>query len=223
MFMAAVDAAAEQVRAKNPDVGYGASLADALVVMAESYLANGPAARKSGDRYQVVVSVDADVLAFDTDGECMVHNGPALAAETARRLSCDTSAVLVVRGPTGEVLDIGRKTRTIPPAIKRALRTRDTTCRWPGCDEKRVPRRPSRHPLGTPRADQAGEPRSPLLASPLPGPRRRLDSRDPRRRIAAHHATPTARSSARHPPMRSTRTSPASSSATKLEGSPSTT
>ncbi|MEX1006366.1 MAG: DUF222 domain-containing protein [Acidimicrobiia bacterium] len=137
VFMAAVDAAAEQVRAENPDVGYGVSLADALLVMAESYLANGPAARKSGDRYQVVVSVDGDVLAFDTDGECVVHNGPALAAETARRLSCDASAVLMVRGPTGEVLDVGRKTRTIPPAIKRALRARDTTCRWPGCHETR--------------------------------------------------------------------------------------
>ncbi|MEX1008187.1 MAG: DUF222 domain-containing protein [Acidimicrobiia bacterium] len=137
VFMSAVDAAAEEVRASNPDAGYGVSFADALLVMAESFLANGPAARTSGDRYQVVVSVDADVLAFDTDGECELHNGPALAPETVRRLSCDASAVLMVRGPTGEVLDIGRKTRTIPPAIKRALRTRDTTCRWPGCDEAR--------------------------------------------------------------------------------------
>ena len=105
--------------------------------MAESFLATGPAARTSGDRYQIVVSLDGDVLAFDTDGECALHNGPTLAPETARRLSCDASAVLMVRGPTGEVLDVGRKTRTIPPAIRRALRTRDTTCRWPGCDERR--------------------------------------------------------------------------------------
>jgi hypothetical protein len=90
-----------------------------------------------GDRYQIVVSLDGDVLVFDTDGECALHNGPALAPETARRLSCDASAVLMVRGPTGEVLDVGRKTRTIPPAIRRALRTRDTSCRWPGCDETR--------------------------------------------------------------------------------------
>ena len=137
VFMAGVDAAAEQVRKSNPDVGYGASFADALVVMAESFLANGPAARTSGDRYQVVLSIDGDVLAFDTDGECALHNGPALAPETVRRLSCDASAVLMVRGPTGEVLDVGRKTRTIPRAIRRALRTRDKTCRWPGCDEAR--------------------------------------------------------------------------------------
>ena len=137
MLLAGVDAAAEQVRKSNPDLGYGASFADALVVMAESFLANGPAARSSGDGYQVVLSIDGDVLAFDTDGECALDNGPALAPETVRRLSCDASAVLMVRGPSGEVLDVGRKTRTIPPAIKRALRTRDTTCRWPGCDEAR--------------------------------------------------------------------------------------
>jgi hypothetical protein len=137
VLMAGVDAAAEQVRTSNPDVGFAASFADALVVMAESFLANGPAARASGDRYQIVLSIDGDVLAFDTDGECALHNGPAFAPETARRLSCDASAVLMLRGPSGEVLDVGRKTRTIPLAIKRALRTRDTTCRWPGCDEAR--------------------------------------------------------------------------------------
>ena len=32
------------------------------------------------------------------------------------------------------VLDVGRKTRTIPPAIRRALDARDPTCVWPGCD-----------------------------------------------------------------------------------------
>ncbi len=103
VFMAGVDAAVEAVRTSNPDVGHGASFADALVLMAESFLATGPAARTSGDRYQIVVSLDGDVLAFDTDGECALHNGPALAPETARRLSCDASAVFMVRGPTGEV------------------------------------------------------------------------------------------------------------------------
>ena len=96
VFMAGVDAAAEQVRKSNPDVGYGASFADALVVMAESFLANGPAARTSGDRYQVVLSIDGDVLAFDTDGECALHNGPALAPETAAAL-----VVRLVRGVDG--------------------------------------------------------------------------------------------------------------------------
>ena len=34
----------------------------------------------------------------------------------------------------GTVLDVGRKTRTIPPAIRRALTARDHRCRFPGCN-----------------------------------------------------------------------------------------
>ncbi len=33
----------------------------------------------------------------------------------------------------GEPLSVGRKTRTIPPAIRRALKRRDGGCRFPGC------------------------------------------------------------------------------------------
>jgi hypothetical protein len=136
-FLAAIDAAAKDIRKQHPEVRYAASFADALGLIAESYLANGPATRKSGDRYLSVINIDADVLAFDTDGECFIRNGPALAPETARRLTCDNSGVVVVRGSAGEILNVGRKTRTIPPAIRRALNARDVRCRWPGCDELR--------------------------------------------------------------------------------------
>lgn len=37
----------------------------------------------------------------------------------------------------GNVLNVGRKTRTIPPAIRRALKLRDRGCRFPGCCESR--------------------------------------------------------------------------------------
>jgi hypothetical protein len=33
----------------------------------------------------------------------------------------------------GSVLDVGRRTRTVPPAIRRALEHRDRGCRFPGC------------------------------------------------------------------------------------------
>jgi hypothetical protein len=35
--------------------------------------------------------------------------------------------------PDGSVLDVGRKRRTIPPAIRRALAARDRHCQFPGC------------------------------------------------------------------------------------------
>ncbi|MDP9199265.1 MAG: 13E12 repeat family protein, partial [Pseudomonadota bacterium] len=56
---------------------------------------------------------------------------PGLAAETARRLACDASLISIVENEKGEPLNVGRKTRTIPPAIRRALNSRDRGCRFP--------------------------------------------------------------------------------------------
>ena len=53
--------------------------------------------------------------------------------QTVKRLSCDAGVVAIVEDDCGNVLNIGRKSRTIPAAIKRALRIRDNTCRFPGC------------------------------------------------------------------------------------------
>jgi hypothetical protein len=75
-------------------------------------------------------------------------DGVSLCAGTARRLACDASVVVVARAPAasqrapaasprgtspGAVLDVGRRTRTIPPALRRALEVRDGGCRYPGC------------------------------------------------------------------------------------------
>ncbi len=106
---------------------------EALAVIAESFLASGPQELASGDRQQIVVHVDAQTLKHDHAGRCELEHGPALAAETARRLACDTSLVAIIENEHGEPLNVGRKTRTIPPAIHRALNSRDRGCRFPGC------------------------------------------------------------------------------------------
>ncbi|MGI9121059.1 MAG: DUF222 domain-containing protein [Acidimicrobiales bacterium] len=108
-------------------------LADALVVMAESFLATGPKAGTGGDRHLVSVHVDAEVLGSDADGRCQLEDGAALAAETARRLACDAAVVGIVEDGDENPLDVGRKTRSISPALRRALRSRDGGCRFPGC------------------------------------------------------------------------------------------
>ncbi len=111
--------------------------ADALVTMAESFLASGPLEGNRGDRHLVVVHVDAGVLAGDAEGRCELDDGPAIAAEVARRLSCDAAVVGVVKDQRGTPLDVGRKTRTIPPALRRALESRDRGCCFPGCTNRR--------------------------------------------------------------------------------------
>jgi hypothetical protein len=45
--------------------------------------------------------------------------------------------VTIVENGDGEPLNVGRKTRTIPPALRRALQSRDQGCRFPGCTHTR--------------------------------------------------------------------------------------
>ena len=102
---------------------------DALVTVAEAYLSgNAPVA--GADVYQVVVHVRDDAPPH-------VEDGPALSTETALRLACDSSAYCVHRGARGAVLDVGRTTRRIPSALRRALWLRDGGCRFPGCHRTR--------------------------------------------------------------------------------------
>ena len=104
--------------------------------IAESYLANGPAASSSADRYQVVLHVSTETLS-DKGGELShIEDGPRVCAETSRRLCCDASVSVFTEDEDGEPLSIGRKSRIIPPALRRALRARDEGCRFPGCTHK---------------------------------------------------------------------------------------
>jgi len=108
--------------------------ADALVLLAETALHQGLDPGAPGERYQVVVHVDAPVLADPTQpGESVLEDGAHVSAETSRRLTCDASRTVMRHGKRGHVVAIGARTRTIPPALRRALQHRDRGCRFPGC------------------------------------------------------------------------------------------
>ncbi|HYD49684.1 MAG TPA: DUF222 domain-containing protein, partial [Terriglobales bacterium] len=137
-------AAEQPTSAERPTAG--ARRADALHLIAEAFLAHSgeeTGAGSSADRYQVVVHIDQVILCEEggsTDDEphrCELEDGPALALDTARRLSCNATIVGLVEDAEGEPLSIGRKSRSIPPSIARALRARDGGCRYPGCDRTR--------------------------------------------------------------------------------------
>ena len=119
--------------------------ADALAHVAEHYLAHRGEDHEgsTADRYQVVVHVDQAVLTRAVAADerephcCELDDGPAVAVETARRLACEATLVGMVDGADGEPLNVGRRTRAIPPALSRALRSRDGGCRYPGCTRTR--------------------------------------------------------------------------------------
>lgn len=118
------------------------SNAAALVLMAQTLLASGPAERPGGATHQVVVHVDAAALGSrnaEADGPaamCELEDGRSLHPETARRLACDAAIVRILERD-GRPLSVGRRTRSIPPALRRALESRDPCCRFPGCTQRR--------------------------------------------------------------------------------------
>ena len=108
--------------------------ADALALLAETALHQGLDPGGPGERYQVVVHVDAPVLADpDQPGQSVLEGGTRVPAETSRRLACDASRVVMRHDADGRIVEIGARTRTIPPALRRALQHRDRGCRFPGC------------------------------------------------------------------------------------------
>jgi len=110
--------------------------ADAIADIAESYLANGPAVSSSADRYQVMLHVSAETLTNNEGDISHIEDGPRVSAETSRRICCDAGISVLSKGEDGSLLNIGRKSRVIPPAMRRALNARDQICKFPGCTHK---------------------------------------------------------------------------------------
>ena len=102
--------------------------ADALVAMAKLAL---PAPADASPPPPEVVIVDRATLAGDRDdGRCHLDGGVAIPPETARRLACDATVVALIEAADGTPLDVGRKRRTPPTPLRRALRRRDRGCRF---------------------------------------------------------------------------------------------
>ncbi|MFU8814663.1 MAG: DUF222 domain-containing protein [Pseudomonadales bacterium] len=126
------------------EVPYSARQADAIAALAERFLSAPPAAEEglsTADRYQIIVHASAESLVehglVDPADPPHMDDGPVVAQETVRRMSCDAAIVRLIESGAGEPLDVGRKTRVISPALRRAVKRRDKHCRWPGCTNSR--------------------------------------------------------------------------------------
>jgi len=118
-------------KAEFVDESWSARQADAMVSMANSYLSgSAEKTRNTSDDYLVTIHVDQSAL---TNG----IGRSSFPIESVKRLCCDGHTVILGEDENGEPLNIGRKTRTVPTAIKRALVARDKTCSFPGCHHTR--------------------------------------------------------------------------------------
>ncbi len=149
LVVRAVEAARDELGPPPPELGEGepwdlaeatnsagARRADAFVAVARSALAEKVS---SADVYQVIVHVDAEALASASDGSrCHLDDGEPLSHEVIRRLTCDASIVTAIERD-GATVNLGRKRRTISPALKRCLHMRDKGCAFPGCSQRHHP------------------------------------------------------------------------------------
>jgi len=117
-----------------PELGgqsWYAQQADALVAVAKTYLEGSVSESSStADHYQVVMHVDEQSLRGGAGRS-------DLPIDTIKRLTCDGGLLTIVEDADGTPLDVGRKTRTVPTALKRALWSRDRGCTFPGCANRR--------------------------------------------------------------------------------------
>jgi len=131
-----IDKALDRARDDSPTPefageSWAARQADALVTIVKSFLnGRGEESSSNSEQYQVTVHVDQSAL---TDGP----GRSGLPIESVRRIACDSDTVVLVENADGEPLSVGRKTRTVPTAIKRALHARDKSCVFPGCRHRR--------------------------------------------------------------------------------------
>ncbi|MFN8035192.1 MAG: DUF222 domain-containing protein [Acidimicrobiia bacterium] len=109
--------------------------ADALVELARRQLDGGGLPARGGERPHVLVTLDLQTLVRRAGSVAAeLAWGEPIDAETARRLACDAGVSRIITNGSSRPLDVGRRTPTVPPSIRRALITRDGGCTHPGCD-----------------------------------------------------------------------------------------
>ncbi len=96
--------------------------ADALERLADAFFGAGSSTVSGGDRCTIHLHTTPDTLAANGDtAEAELESGARITAETSRRLACDCGVVHWHDDEHGSALNVGRRTRSIPPALRRAL------------------------------------------------------------------------------------------------------
>ena len=108
---------------------------DALEDLARSYLDRPDTPTVGGEKPHVNVVCDIPALQGIPGGLHETESGEVITIAQLRTITCDCSLSRIVLGPDSEIIDVGRRTRIIPAALRRAVIARDRHCTWErGCD-----------------------------------------------------------------------------------------
>ena len=85
---------------------------------------------------QVTVFVDA-ADAVSSEGGVVLEAGPAVGRRALEAVLCESVTEVVARTADGRFMEYGRRTRTVPPALRRAILHRDGgVCAADGCQSR---------------------------------------------------------------------------------------
>jgi hypothetical protein len=110
----------------------GRRQAEALAEVCGYVLDHGDVPECGGHRPHLNILIRLDDLENRARAACLDFGGP-VTPESLRMLCCDAAVVPIVLNGTGQPLDVGRVTRTIPDGLRRAVAARDLGCAHPGC------------------------------------------------------------------------------------------
>jgi hypothetical protein len=108
--------------------------ADALGEICREWLDLAERPTLGGERPHVVVTMDLEALRARSGGRAALSDIGSVGAETARRLACDASVTRVITDARSVPLEVGRATKVVSPALRRALAVRDGGCAYPRCE-----------------------------------------------------------------------------------------
>ena len=113
---------------------HGQRMADALAELLDHHMNEGKLPRRKGVRPHVTLTTTLEGLKGELGAPAAeLELGLPISGKTVERLACDCTMSRVLMADS-VVVDVGRATRSISPATRRALQVRDRGCRWPGCD-----------------------------------------------------------------------------------------
>lgn len=115
----------------NDDRRHAQRMADALVELSHHAVETGRLPVRRGVKPHVNVTTTLEALQGMSGGA--VIDGAPISQKSLERLCCDGTLSRVMLADS-VVIDVGRATRTVSPATRRALEARDKRCKWHGCD-----------------------------------------------------------------------------------------
>jgi len=110
------------------DRNRGRRLADALIELGAHSGGGGVRAQ-----LQVTTSLETLLQRAGAPAADLEHSLP-ISAKAVERLACDCNVTRILLNADSCVIDVGRSRRNISGPMRKALKTRDKGCGWPGCD-----------------------------------------------------------------------------------------